>query len=104
MDYSTESFVVSPDIATQVRSLLAGKKQALGFSYCVPANCQRAKTCIWCGKDGLFPCTDGNGFDYLAKVSVAANGERHANLVNPHRCPELQRHQEFMNSPTEPEF
>jgi hypothetical protein len=102
MHYSTRDFVVSPYIAEQVKALLEGKCRELDFSYAIPAALEA--TCVWCGEKGFFPCSDGADFFYLAEVEVTKEGERHANLVNPHRCPELQRHQEFMNSPTEPEF
>jgi hypothetical protein len=102
MDYSTTDFVVSGFIAEKVKSLLTGKKPALGFSYSVPATLKQ--TCTFCGQDGLFPCTDGADFYYLAEVEVTEKGERRAHLTKPHRCAELQRHEEFLNSPLEPEF
>jgi hypothetical protein len=102
MHYSTTEFVVSSYIAAQVKTLLEGRCRELDFSYTVPATLKQ--TCVFCGQDGLFPCSDGADFFYLATVEVAPDGQRRAELTRPHRCAELQRHQEFMDSSEEEEL
>ena len=95
--------VAVPDgFSKRISDIITGKTSD-DLSYLIPAEGHEIESCPFCGCLTSL-CVLADGHEYFATVITGEGGKQQIDIVNPHLCRAALRHEDFLNSPPEPEF
>jgi hypothetical protein len=90
-------------LTSVIEDIISGKDK-LGSSFTRPASAKHVRSCGFCDVL-ILPCELANGHYYEAECLVTEEDkELRADFFKPHCCAGLQRWQQHLESPDEPEF
>jgi hypothetical protein len=93
---------ICAELSAPIEKLIAGTRRHPDSSFTIPVRASQLVPCVFC-LEPVFQARLACGEWYDATVE-RAEGELRADLLHPHRCPEEDRFQQFLDAPWDHEW